>query len=114
MMFSLVLTALLITVSSLFLICNSLATKLSLFRHKLHEPIETELAMHKGDQKIIVQLYEYMKLCLYDSSAGVNSDKQVTNVQQATQKHPLTMLDLPPDCNNFLTFLHSQTENAYS
>ena len=54
--------------SHLVLIRDSLVGKLSLRRHKLPIPIETELAMRKGDRKVVVKMYDYVKLRLNDSS----------------------------------------------
>jgi len=55
--------------SHLILIHNSLVDELSLHHCKLHEPIETELVMHEGEHKVVVKLYDYVKLHLCDSSS---------------------------------------------
>jgi hypothetical protein len=62
--------------SHLVLIHDSLAEDLSLHCHKLPEPIKTEVAMQEGENKIVLKLYKYVKLCLYDSS-GEHSEKSV-------------------------------------
>jgi hypothetical protein len=54
--------------SHLVLICDSLVDELALMRQKLHGPFETELAMWEGEKKVVVCLYEYVKLCLCNTS----------------------------------------------
>jgi hypothetical protein len=54
--------------SHLVLIRDSLAGKLSLRCHKLPILIEAELAMREGYRKVVVKMYDYVKLHLYDSS----------------------------------------------
>jgi len=56
--------------SHLVLIRDSLVKELALTRRKLHKPFETELAMREGENKVVVSLYEYVKLRLCDPSGG--------------------------------------------
>jgi hypothetical protein len=62
--------------SHLVLIRDSLVNELALPRRKLHKPFETELAMREGEKKVVVHLYEYVKLRLCDAS-GEYSAKSV-------------------------------------
>jgi hypothetical protein len=55
--------------SHLILICASLAEQLCLHHCKLPLPIETEVVMQEDDKKVILKLYEYVKLYVYDSTA---------------------------------------------
>src|SRR5882762_4244482 len=54
--------------SHLVLIRDTLVDELALKRRKLHIPFETELAMREGEKKVVVRLYEYVKLRLCDAS----------------------------------------------
>ena len=65
--------------SDLVLIRDLLVRDLSLRRHKLPKPIETEVAMREGDRKSVLFLYEFVKLRLYDAS-GEYSAKSVRAV----------------------------------
>ena len=76
--------------SYLVLIRETLANSLALRRHKLHVPIETELAMREGDRKVVVRLYDYVKLRLYDSS-GEYSAKSVCAIVSPNLVAPLPL-----------------------
>jgi hypothetical protein len=91
--------------SSLVLIRNSLVNDLSLRRHKLPEPIETELAMREGEKKIIVPLYEYVKLRLSDSS-GEYSAKSVRAIIAPNLVSPV-ILGLPFLTHNSIVVDHA-------
>jgi len=54
--------------SHLVLIHNLLIDDLAICHHKLLILIETKLVMWEGNCKVVVKMYEYVKLWLHDSS----------------------------------------------
>ena len=91
--------------SHLVLIRNSLAEDLSLRRHKLPQPIETEVAMREGEKKVILKLYEYVKLRLYDSS-GEYATKSVRAIIAPNLVSPV-ILGLPFLSHNSIVVDHA-------
>jgi Aspartyl protease len=91
--------------SHLVLIHKSLANSLSLPQRKLHVPIETELAMCEGDRKVVVRLYDYVKLRLYDST-GEYSAKTVHAIVAPNIVAPV-ILGLPFLAHNSIVVDHS-------
>jgi hypothetical protein len=91
--------------SHLVLIRNALAEDLSLRRHKLPEPIETEVAMREGEKKVVLKLYEYVKLRLYDSS-GEYSAKSVRAIIAPNLVSPV-ILGLPFLSHNSIVVDHA-------
>jgi hypothetical protein len=91
--------------SHLVLIRNSLAETLSLRRHKLPLPIETEVAMREGEKKVVLKLYEYVKLRLYDSS-GEYSAKSVRAIVAPNLVSPV-ILGLPFLSHNSIVVDHA-------
>lgn len=55
------------------LISDNFAASLKLKRRKLHEPMSVEMAIPGNDKKIIVKLFDWVKLRLYDPSGAWTS-----------------------------------------
>lgn len=71
--FPIIFDALLDHGSHTVLISETFTVNLSLKRHKLHEPMSVEIAMPRKGKKVIVKLFKWVKLKLYDLSGAWTS-----------------------------------------
>jgi hypothetical protein len=90
----------------LVLICDSQAEQLCLHHHKLPLLIETKVVMREGDKKVILKLYEYVKLHFYDST-GEYTAKSIHAIIQWLKK--LSQCLAISNCSVYNTMLRKCT-----